>query len=163
MTKLYEITDNIRELKQLQEQEEIDEQVLNDTMEGLQLAFEDKAEAITKILKNISMPITAIDEEIKRLQNRKKTIQNNVERLKTYLKNNMEAAKIDSIKTDLITIRLQNSPPSVDILSPSDVPDEYKKTKIIQEIDKKKLISELKKGKFISGAKLKQNKHIRFY
>ena len=161
MTKLYEITEDIQELKQLQEQDEIDEQTLNDTMESLQLVFEDKAEAITKILKNISVPISASDEEIKRLQNSKKTIQNNIERLKYYLKNNMEAAKIEVIKTGLITIRLQNSLPSNESFNPDDIPEDYKKKKIVQEIDKIKLNSELKKGRIINGAKLKRNKNIR--
>ncbi len=161
--KLYEISDDISELKRLEEQDEIDEQTLNDTLESLQLSFNDKAEAITKVLKNISAPIQAIDEEIKRLQARKKIIENNVERLKDYLKINMQIAKIDVIKTDLITIRLQNAPPSVEIEDASSIPEDYKKVKIISEIDKKKIIKDLKAGKEVSGVKLKQKKYVRFY
>lgn len=136
---------------------------LQDTLESIEGAVEQKAANIVYVIKNLSVPITAIDEEIKRLRGRKEVIQHGVDRLKDYIKTNMEAMNLDKIETDLIKIRLQNSPPSCEVTNQDFIPREYTTSEVVIHLDKKKAIADMKAGKQVAGLELRQGKHIRIY
>jgi len=166
-TSLYELSTTYSELQQQLEDSLIVENIeyITDTLEGIDGSIQKKCENIVYVMKNIEVPIVAIDAEIERLKKKKEAIKNNMQRLKDYIKQGMEIAKIDEIKTDLITIRLQNSPFKVDCGSNlfANVPEEYFTTEFIRKFNNKKAIGDLKTGKQIAHLKLTQGKHIRIY
>ncbi|MCR2678844.1 siphovirus Gp157 family protein, partial [Salmonella enterica] len=75
--------------------------------------IDDKAENIAKVLKELDGQTLAISAEIKRLQERKATLENNSRNLKGYLQAEMEKVGKEKIKTELFSISIQNNPPSV--------------------------------------------------
>ncbi len=162
---LYDLTGQFLELQEmLGDEGEPDAVCLQDTLEAIEGAIDKKAESIVYVMKNLSAPITAIDDEIRRLKAKKEVIQNGVNRLKDYIQRNMEEMRVDKIETDLIKIRLQNSPPSCVITAAAVfVPEEYKITEIVVTVDKKKAIADMKAGKEIAFMELKQGKHLRIY
>ncbi len=103
---LYDLTGQYLQLQEmLGDEGEPDAVCLQDTLEAIEGAIDKKAESIVYVMKNLSAPITAIDDEIRRLKAKKEVIQHGVDRLKDYIKTNMEAMGLDKIETDLLKIR----------------------------------------------------------
>lgn len=162
---LYDLTGDWLRLQEMLAESDVDGELeggyIEDTLEAIEGAIDKKAASIVYVMKNLSAPITAIDDEIRRLKAKKEVIQNGVNRLKDYIQTTMEAMELDKIETDLIKIRLQNSPPSC-VLADADavVPDEYKITEIVVSLDKKKAVKDMKQGIKIPGLRLFQGRHI---
>lgn len=159
---LYNLTGDFLQLQERLDDPDEDIQAIEDTLEAIEGNIVVKASNIVQVLKNLSSPIQAIDAEINRLKAKKTAIQAKTDRLKDYIKTNMEAMQLDKIETDLIKIRLQNSPPSCERTAHlEDIPEEYTTTEIVVTVNKKKAIADLKAGKEIPGLELRQGKHLR--
>lgn len=152
--KLYELAGQFIGLSRLMEDGEMDEQALQDTLDGLTGELEQKAEGLLGYVANIGSDVDSIDTEIKRLQARKKVMTNRQESLRNYLKINMVSAGIQKISCPLFTITLRK-PIDVVQLDPgitSGLPDEYKTIKITA--NRVAIKSALKAGKQIDGCRL---------
>lgn len=103
MKTLWELTDDFQEVLDLIESGED----YADTLEAINSAIEEKAEAIVKVIKTLEAHVEIIKAEEKRLADRRKHFENEARRLKEYLKENMEKADKAKIKTPLFTISLQ--------------------------------------------------------
>ncbi|MBO1926672.1 siphovirus Gp157 family protein [Thiomicrorhabdus sp. 6S2-11] len=161
MTKLYELTTELNELSHLAFEVEDDQSfalAIADTMEALQMQFNDKAEALVKVAETLGANTTAIDAEIKRLQARKKTIVNRQTALKDYLRNNMEASEITKIESPLFTISLVKGRAICEVTDEAALPDEYMSVKTEIKPDKAALTKALKDGLEIAGARLTTSK-----
>ena len=123
--KLYEITGEILELLMMAEDSELDQKMIQDTMEGLDFEFEEKAEAYAKIIKTMEMDITGLDTEIQRMTKKKATIKNNIDRLKRSLEGAMIATGKRKFKTPLFGFGIQKNPPSLNVLVGSKMPGEF--------------------------------------
>lgn len=64
MTKLYELTGNMKELENL----DLDSETMSDTLEAIQGEFKDKAIAILSFTENMNSDIDALSNEIKLLE-----------------------------------------------------------------------------------------------
>ena len=82
MSSLYEVTGNILALQEMLENPMDDEDVLADTLEAVQGEYEAKLEAYCKVIKNIEADMEALKAEAKRLTDKRKTLESNVDRLK---------------------------------------------------------------------------------
>lgn len=78
---------------------EINEEALNQISNTL----EDKADNYAKFIANMKSDIDGIDTEIKRLQGRKKSMQNKVDYLKGNLQQAMQTTGKTKFKTDLFS------------------------------------------------------------
>lgn len=156
--KLYELTENYAKL--LEMAEETDTDAIVDTLEALQEAIEDKAENIAKLIRNLEADVKVIRDEEKRLAERRQAIENKVERLKSYLQEQLETAGIEKVKRPTITVSIQNNPPSVDVIDETLIPADF----LIPQpakVDKKSILERLKNGEAIPGVTLKQTKGVR--
>ena len=157
--KLYEITGEILELLMMAEDLELDQKMIQDTMEGLDFEFEEKAEAYAKVVKTLEMDIAGLDEEIQRMTKRKATIKNNIDRLKRSLEGAMIATGKRKFKTPLFGFGIQKNPPSLNILDESKVPAEFW---IEQQpkLDKKAALAYIKENE-VDWAELSQTESLR--
>ncbi|ADE87517.1 gp157-like protein [Deep-sea thermophilic phage D6E] len=156
--KLYELTENYAKL--LEMAEEMDTDAIVDTLEALQEAIEDKAENIAKLIRNLEADVKVIRDEEKRLAERRQVIENKVERLKSYLQEQLETAGLQKVKRPTITVSIQNNPPSVDVIDETLIPADF----LIPQpakVDKKSILERLKNGEAIPGVTLKQTKGVR--
>ena len=152
MTKLYELTRELNELHSMVMNGEATEEHLADTMEMIEGEFQEKAVNVGRFMLSLAPSVEAIDNEIKRLQARKKAIQSKESWVKDYLRQNMEASDIKKIECDLFTIS-RSKPRDVVIVDDLDkLPDEYVTVKTFVAADKKELLKALKDGKEIDGA-----------
>ena len=154
---LYELSTNY-----LQIQEMILEgaEGLEDTLESLNDAIEEKAVGYAKVIKNIEGQVLAIKEEEKRLAERRRSLESNIKRLKENLELSMLDTGKKKIKTNLFTFNIQKNPPSVKILDEEAIPSDYL-VKQKPKIDKKAIINDLKNGVEVEGVEIKQDESLR--
>lgn len=157
MNTLYELTEKYQHVLDLAEQ--LDAEVLKDTLDSIDDAIEVKVENTAKVLKEMDGQTLAISAEIKRLQERKATLENNSRNLKGYLQAEMEKVGKEKIKTELFSIGIQNNPPSVYVYNEALLPEGFFIPQA-PKVDKKALKEELKHGE-IPGAELKQGRGLR--
>jgi hypothetical protein len=155
---LYELTSQYLQVMDLTE--EMDQETLKDTLESIEEQFEVKAENIIKLTKINEGEAAVIDNEIKRLQDRKKALDNKNKQLKEYLYHHMTTSNIKNVKSPLFTISIKKNPPKVNILDEAAIPPFYFKQKVTHELDKKDLLKDLKAGEEIEGVTLVQETRL---
>ncbi|PYY88079.1 hypothetical protein DNK59_10515 [Pseudomonas sp. TKO26] len=145
MTELYALTGQMAELAALADTDDEGlRQAIQDTMDGIKGEFEVKAESIVMLRRNIEGDIDAIDKEVDRLNELKRIKKNTVGQLSDFLRRNMEAADIKTIKRPLFTITLALSPEKVIVDDEKAVPDEFVSLKSVITPDKKTIAVRLK-------------------
>ncbi|MBC1652807.1 siphovirus Gp157 family protein [Listeria welshimeri] len=156
MSTLYSIQGKYQQLLNLAEQ--LDPELLKDTLESIDDELETKAENVAFVIKELEGQSLILEKETKRLAERKNTINNNVKRLKQSLFDAMITANKQKIKTDLFTLDIRKNPPSIM------VEDESKLLNYLIEqpkkLDKTKLSDDLKKGIEVPGAKIIQTERL---
>lgn len=156
--KLYELTDQFLAVAELVDDPDMPDEALRDTLEGIQGLIEDKAEALLQVVAGMEGDTGAIDAEIKRLQERKRIIQNRADSLREYLRTNMMATGIDKISCPLFSITLAKARPMVVVTDEASIPDEFVVTKVIRSPDKKAILAALKDGQAVAGCELGETK-----
>lgn len=145
MTQLYKLTEQLAELAAMADNDDEGlKEALQTTMDAIQGEFEIKADNIVMLRRNIEGDIGAIDAEVERLNELKRIKKNSVTQLNDYLRRNMEAADIKSIKRPLFTITLAAAPEKVIVDSEQDVPDDYVSVSTSVAPDKKAIAARLK-------------------
>ena len=159
MASLFDLSTDYQQLYDLIAEQE-DEQILKDTLASINDAIEDKADGYVAVIKTLEGDNKAIDEEIKRLRQRKTSNQNGVKRLKESLQEVMEQTGKVKFKTALNSYSIANNPPSIEVTNESLIPKQYY---IEQQpkLDKKELLKVVKDGLEIKGVELKQSRSLR--
>lgn len=158
--KLYEITEELLEAAN-HEGDELTEQELHQRLNNLAMDFSDKAEGITRLIKNIDAYANAADEEAKRLQAVKKSAQNRAQWLKRYLQDNMRALELTKLQAGVFRLGIQKNPPRVVVDDPGQIPMEYAEEITELRIDKNALKSALQEGQQIPGVHIEQGESLR--
>lgn len=158
MSTLYELTGIFQEIYQM----DIDDETKADTLEAIDWNedFVTKVEGYSKVIKTLDGDELALDEEIKRLQARKKTIQNRKQYLKVNLQTAMETTGNERVKTALFNVSVANSKASV-VVDEEKLSTRYMIKTVTVKPDKKQLYDLLKAGKKIRGAELQPNRSLR--
>ena len=160
--KLYQLTENYQNLWELVEDETIDLSIVETALKTVEGAIQEKAQNLAVFIKSLGADIEIIKTEEKRLADRRKALENKQAGIKNYLQSQLEIAKLDKIKTPVITVAIQNNPPAVKIIDEAIIPAQYK-TIIPQTfaIDKKTMTDDIKKGINVPGAELTQGRSLR--
>ena len=157
---LYEMTDNYKAVLEMAQNPDIDEQAIKDTLEAIQGDIKEKADGYAKVIKELDWETDKLTAEIKRLTDRKNTIQNNIAYMKQNLKEAMTATGNLKFRTDLFSFNIQKNPPALIVDNEEMIPSEYL---IPQEpkIDKKAIIDFLKNGNKVTYAHIEQSEGVR--
>ena len=90
--------------------------------------FDIKAENVAQYIKNLNIESTALGDEIKKLQARKKSKDNKIKSMKEYLKNCMLQTGRDKIETSKVKLSIRNNAESVLIDDEKKFIEEYSDT-----------------------------------
>ncbi len=127
MSSLYELKDEYLQLLNMLEDPEIEDQVVFDTLEGIDYELEIKAENYAKIIRELEGTVEVIKAEQKRLADKKAKLESNVKKLKDNLQEAMLATGKTKFKTDLFSFSIQKNggalPVVVDVET-SELPDD---------------------------------------
>ena len=155
--KLYELVDAALDLQEQLEAGEMDEQAFTAAVDSIGL--DKKIESICGVLRNSEAEAEAFKAEKERLAAREKTAKNAVERLKTYLVENLKQLNAKTLKVGTFSLGLSKSK-SVSIIDPKLIPDQFL-VKQEPKIDKMAIGRDLKNGAMVPGAILEENTYLR--
>jgi hypothetical protein len=147
---LYEMTANTRELYELLQNEEIDEQTFADTMEAMGTA--EKVEGYCQIIKQLKADEEALKKEIDRLSAKKKAAENGQDRMKSALTDFMAAAGKTKDKVGTFSISMRETA-SVNIINELDLPERFLIPQL-PKADKKAIKEAIENGEAVDGAEL---------
>lgn len=133
---LYELTNNYEQVLNMLYDEDIDEQMILDTLESIEGEIEVKADNYAKIIKELEVKRNARKEEAKRLTDSAKTFDNKINFLKNNLYNSMKTTGKTKFATDLFSFSIAKNGGKQALTIDGDVPDEYTKTVIENDTDK---------------------------
>ena len=105
MSNLYEITGNLLTLIDMLD--EVDDQVIRDSLEAVQGEYEFKMESYCKIIKNLEADMEALKNEAKRLTDKRKLLETNIDRLKKAMFDSMKATNTTKVKGQLFSVSIQ--------------------------------------------------------
>ena len=159
---LYELNQNFNNLVSVLENTEDEnlKELIKNSMEQLALETNEKIENIIKYIKNLEATATALETEVKRLNDRKVKTLKKVDHLKNYLKDFTNTLDSKKYNTGIFNISIRKNAASVIVDNEFLVPDEFCKTEVIRKVDKVALKEKLKAGEVIEGVKLQQTESI---
>ena len=153
---LYELSVAFQEVQNM----DLDPEVMQDTLDSIEDAIENKAENIAKLIRNLESDVSAYKEEEDRLKTKRQATENKVKWFKTYLEDNMKLTGKTKFKSGMFNFSIQKNPASVNITDEKAIPEEF----LIQQppkVDKTSLKEILKRGIEVPGAELKQTEGLR--
>lgn len=153
MSSLYEVTGNILALQEMLE-ESVDDQCLLDTMEAVQGEYEIKLESYCKVIKNLEADAEALKNEAKRLTDKRKVLENNVDRLKKAMFESMKATGTDKVKGQIFSVAIQRNGGKLPVVVADNVdlsklPDEL--VKVVKSPDLDSIREWLETGNAVEG------------
>lgn len=156
---LYNITNKFVELMDKAQNGELTEEEYNQLGEELALELQNKSANIIGYTQNKEALIEAIDVQIKRLQELKKSEQNGLDKFKQYVKENMEKLGIKKIETELGILSIAKNPMSVEIENEDEIPSEFKQEVVTTKIDKTAIKNHFKEtGEIVAGVQIIDDK-----
>lgn len=155
---LYEINQSYANLFDRFEEGEVTPEELQETGNMLAIELQNKSRNIIGYEKSIELAISTYKDEEKRLAERRKVLENKLDRYKEYVKKNMEQMGLQKIETPLGVLSICKTPASVEIIDESMIPNEYKIQKIVESVDKKAIKEAIQNGENIQGVKLVEDK-----
>lgn len=167
MANLYEINKEIDDL--LQSNFTQDESIVNletgeitslaDKLDELELDQRTKFDNLGCYIKNLTSDIDAIKNEEKSLADRRRVKENQLERLKQYLSDNLQYAGYDKFESPRCVLSFRKSS-KIEIDENVNLPSEYLNVKEIVEPNKKLLTDAIKNGIIVDGVRLVENKNL---
>lgn len=125
-------------------------------LDDLQMAREQKCENIALLIKNKEAEKTAVTEQEKIFADRKKSLGNEIDRLKNYLGYALGGEKFS---TPRVAVSFRKSE-SVLIKNENLIPDEYCEFTTTRKPNKKTIKDALKEGKELMGVELLEKQNI---
>ena len=110
-------------------------------MVGTEENWKAKAVGVAKYIKYMDAQEKIIKDEAKLLAEKAKKFSQRADYLRQTLIMQMETFGVESIPDPILSIKLQNNPWSVVVSDEENLPDEYKRTKVVVEVDKKALLA----------------------
>ncbi len=158
MSSLYEISSNYRQaILEMADMDDLPGDVLDDTLEGMEGEFNDKAIAVTSFFKNLEAESKAIKEAEAAMKARRTILDKKIARLKAYLLENMQQTGITKISCPYFQVSVRNNAPSVVVTDETLIPEQFRQREIVEKIDKKAIKdaggcpgAELVRGKSLS-------------
>lgn len=164
MAKLYEISEKLRNLKEIwmscidEETGEFDEtkqQEIDEMLEIIKEELNSKAESVATYILNEQSDLVALENEKKRITNRVKKQNAHIQSFLSYVKTCMMKMGENEIKTPLATMKIQKNRPSVVIYDPSKLSEEFLVAKY--EPSKTKIKEAIDNGIEVAGAYIESN------
>jgi len=154
--KLYQISDEYRALmSQIEgaEGEISDEQKL--LLDSLTEQGEQKIESIAMLIRELESEADALETESTRMANKCKAVESRAAWLKDYVKAEMRSLGTTGVDGKLLKIRVQNNPPSVNVVNEDVLPAAYVKVKEVRSIDRRAILDDYKaSGECPSGCEI---------
>ena len=154
---IFEMTVAANQLYDLLTSGEIDEQTFNDTLQAM--GTEEKLESYCKVIRQLEADAEMLKAEKERIENKKKTVDNSIGRMKKAVIEFMKASGSTKSTAGTFTVALSTSK-ATKIVDESLIPKKYF-IKQEPKIDKNAILGMLKSGAKVKGCELQINEGVR--
>lgn len=160
---LYTVAD--RYLQDLEKLSDLDlpEEVVRDTIEGLQGDMQEKCTNVAAFIRNTESLADQIKQAEQAMAARRKALESRADRIRQYLLENMQRTGITKIDSPWFKIALANNPPSV-VVDDEDTLKfaypEFVKVVTTESLDKAAIKEAIKAGQIVEGAHLVQAERV---
>jgi hypothetical protein len=151
MTTLADLADMLNRL--VEEVEYLDAQTYSDTLEGVEGAFEVKAEKVVYAIRGIERRAELMKHQLNLFKERIHTVEQNAHYLRTYLQHGLESSGKRRLETPAFSMSLRKHT-AVIITSEEDLPSQLMRSKTTTAPDKIEIGKQLKAGEMVPGAQL---------
>lgn len=158
MSTLYDISQRYINLQELLDGEENDCILIQNALGNVEDELNDKMLNIAKIIRNLKGYVSMVEEEEKRLKNKKTILKNQINFLNDYIKTNLTSLNIKKLDLGVFKLSLRKSE-SVEILDLNAISKEYLKFKD-PEPNKIEIKKAIKNGTVVNGARLIENESL---
>mgnify|MGYP003681133547 FL=1 len=147
---LYKLTDEMLELQG----SGMAPEDIADTIEGMELEFNDKIEQTLSLIKNMEAEAVAFKAEVKRLSDIASSKLKSVDKIKEYIKGEM--VRLDKVKvsTGVHSLTVRKPLKKLNIVNDKKIPPEWFDVKVTQSPKKKEMLAALKDGQKIEGVEI---------
>lgn len=134
----------------------------SENLDALEMDFNAKLESCGCYIKNMDAEVTALANEIKALQSRKKAAEGKVSRMKDYVLRCMKMTSQKRLETPKVAISQRKSS-RIEVTDDLLVPEDYKTIKEVVKVDKNAIKDAIRNGTNVSGCELVEsvNLHIK--
>jgi len=102
----------------------------------------------------------AIEEARKGMERRQRALERHADRLRQYLKAQIERTGMGKIKNHYLALRIQNNPPSVVVDDEKSIPAEYKRTETVTTLLRAEIARALKADEEVPGSHLQRSTRL---
>ena len=155
---LFEINASIEKIKEKIENDELDPEVLTDTLDSLEATRNDKLDGLASWYDSNKATQDFLSEKIKTLSKEKARLENLNTRIMSYMTDTIDASGHKEIKTTNHILRPRNYRASTYIDNEALIPKDFKKVEQVEKINKKLIYADLRAGKLVPGAHLEPNR-----
>ena len=162
MSTLYKLTATMKHLLDLVQSGEVDQETIEDTIESMDLTtdIERKIDGYAYVMDELKASNERIRNEEKRLAQRRRVQQNNYDRMRETLLDQMKLLEMDRVKTDKYTVSVRKNPVKVVVSDESNIPKDF----FVEQrpkVDRKKLKEHLESsGEHLDGVELTQEESL---
>jgi len=134
MANLYELLGNYEMLSRAIDDPDVDMEATLDAFDEVKGSLREKVDNICRLLSSLDNEVKSYKREEARLEARRKARENNIARLREWVRITMDVLDIDSLKTSLHQVSLQTGSQKLVVRDEKLVPEEFMRTK--REVDK---------------------------
>lgn len=155
---LYEIAGQYRAV--LDMEPESDEEIVAqmNALDELEGEITEKADNIVRYMRNLGAEADALKAEENRLYQKRRAVENKIERLKAYLAAQMMMAGLHELKAGLFKLRFQPTTPAISIIDESVIPEKFWVVK--REISKTDIKEAIKAGEEVPGIEIQRGETL---
>lgn len=159
---LYEIANEYQEAAARLAELDLPEEVVKDTLEGLAGDLETKSTNVAMFVRNLEAMAEKMQEAMDDIFVRRNAVQARAERVRAYLKENMERTGITKIECPWFVLKIAKNPERVRVTDAAAIPNEYLRIPPVPEPepDKTKIKKALQDGTAVPGCELEQGTRL---
>lgn len=157
---IYEVKQHYLELFRLLDDPETDQESLQAALNDQKSNFDEYAKNKAAYIKNMYLTAESLKKAEKELYDRRKDIENSIEKSEKSLLKDMNELNIKNVDHDLFNIKIRECPVSLVYDNESSIPEIYFDTKTIASLNKNKVKDALSKGIIIEGCSLINRKTL---
>lgn len=161
MTTLYELAAELRYTQETLEALDVPPEVVADTLEGIQLPFNEKAVAVGMVIRNLDALAKGITDTVEAQNKRLSAVRSRAQHLRDYLCDAMQSTGTARIDSPEMRLRVVRNPPTVIVGNPEALPVSFMRfpeppPPPPPSPDKARIKEALQRGEEVPGASLMQ-------
>lgn len=155
---LYNLTVRAKRLYEMLQDEDIDEQTVNDTLEAMEA--DEKLESCAMLIRQLKADETALKDEKEWIEKKRSKISKDIDRFNEELRRFMEVSDQKSVKVGIFNISIVKNPPKTEIVNDELLDKQYFVPQP-PKIDKAAIRAALLAGEEVPGAVLMTSTGVR--